>query len=94
MTGAFPGASNPQRVVGPWLDALVFSPVAGTILVEFAVDLSCSYRSIATSAVAAGVASNISGLRITGRFVRVTFTNTSGGGSGTNVEFGVYIRSN
>jgi hypothetical protein len=57
------------------------------------VDLTGLYRSIASSGVAAAIASNISGLRITGRFVRVTFTNTSGGGSGTNVELGIYIRS-
>lgn len=93
LAGGFPGVANPQRAVGPWLDALIFSPVAGTILVEFAVDTGTAYHAIATSAVGAGVASNISGLRITGRFVRVTYTNTSGGGSGTNVEFGVYIRS-
>jgi hypothetical protein len=93
IVGSFPGVSNPQRAVGPWLDALIFSPVAGTLLVEFAVDTGTAYRSIATSAVAASVASNISGLRITGRFVRVTFTNTSGGGSVINVEFGIYVRS-
>ena len=93
LAGGFPGAANPQRAVGPWLDALVFSPVAGTLLVEFAVDTGGLYRSIASSGVAAAIASNISGLRITGRFVRVTFTNTSGGGSGTNVELGIYIRS-
>jgi hypothetical protein len=93
IVGSFPGVANPQRAVGPWLDALIFSPVAGSLLVEFAVDTGCTYRSIATSAVAAGVASNISGLRITGRFVRVTYTNTSGGGSVTNVEFGIYVRS-
>jgi hypothetical protein len=93
IVGSFPGVANPQRAVGPWLDALIFSPVAGSLLVEFAVDTGTVYHSIATSAVAAGVASNISGLRITGRFVRVTFTNNSGGGSGTNVEFGIYVRS-
>jgi hypothetical protein len=93
IVGSFPGAANPQRAVGPWLDALIFSPVAGSLLVEFAVDTGTVYHSIATSGVAAGIASNISGLRITGRFVRVTFTNTSGGGSGTNVEFGIYVRS-
>jgi hypothetical protein len=93
LAGAAPGAANPPHAVGPWLDSLIFSPVAGSLLVEFAVDTGCLYRSIATSAVAAGVASNISGLRITGRFVRVTYTNTSGGGSVTNVELGIYVRS-
>lgn len=93
LSGGFPGAANPPHAVGPYLDALVFSPVAGTLLVEYAVDLGCLYRSIANSGVAAGVASNISGLRITGRFVRLTYTNTSGAGSGTNVELGIYVRS-
>jgi len=93
LAGAVPGAANPPHAVGPLLDALIFSPVVGTILVEFAVDTGCLYRSIATSGVAAGIASNISGLRITGRFVRCTFTNTSGAGSVTNVEFGIYVRS-
>ncbi len=92
LTGAFPGVTNPPRAVGPFLDALAFSAGAGTILVEYAVDLSTLYRAIATSAVPAAVATNISGLRITGRFVRVTYTNTSG--AGALVEFGVYVRSN
>jgi hypothetical protein len=51
----------------------------------------CSYRILFTTIVAANVPGNISGLRITGRFTRVTYTNNSGGVA--LVEFGVYVRS-
>jgi hypothetical protein len=91
LTGAFPGGT-PIPATGQNLDALVFTVNgAGTLLVEFAVDLSCTYRAISNSVVPAATATNISGLRITGRFVRITFTNTSGGPS--SVEFGAYVRS-
>jgi hypothetical protein len=87
-----PSADPTQFAIGPLLDALAFSAGAGSILVEYAVDYTCSYRAIATTIVPATVATNISGLRVTGRFVRVTYTNTSGGAA--LVEFGVYLRSN
>lgn len=87
-----PSADATQFAIGPLLDALAFSDQIGSIVVEFAVDYTCSYRAIATTAVPANVATNISGLRITGRFVRVTYTNTSG--VAALVEFGVYVRSN
>lgn len=91
-TGAFPGATNPQIAVGPLLDAAAFSvTTAGSILVEYAVDLTCAYRTVVTSVVPIGAFTNISGLRVTARFVRVTYTNT--GGVNSLVEFGVYIRS-
>jgi len=90
LTGALPGGT-PIPATGQNLDALVFATGVGTLLVEFAVDLSCAYRSIANSNVPASTPTNISGLRITGRFVRVTFTNTSGGAA--LVEFGAYVRS-
>lgn len=92
LTGALPDVVNPIiPAVGPNLDVLVFSAGAGTLLVEFAVDVSCSFRQISNSVVPASTATNISGLRVTGRFVRVTFTNTSGGAA--LVEFGAYMRS-
>jgi len=91
LTGAFPGAANPPVAVGPFLDVLAFSAGAGSIQVEYAVDLSCAYRALTPVVVPATTPVNISGLRITGRFVRVTYTNTSGGVALT--EFGVYIRS-
>jgi hypothetical protein len=89
--GGAPSVGTIIPAIGPYLDALAFSVGAGSILVEFAVDLGCSYRTIATSAVPANTATNVSGLRVTGRFVRVTYTNTSG--AGANTEFGAYIRS-
>jgi hypothetical protein len=91
IVGANPSADPTIVAVGPNLDVLVFSVGAGTLLVEYAVDSGCLYRSISNSVVPAGVATNISGLRITGRFARVTFTNTSGAAS--LVEFGAYVRS-
>lgn len=87
-----PSADPTQFAIGPFLDALAFSAGAGTILVEYAVDYTALYRAFSTSVVPASVATNISGLRITGRFVRVTYTNTSGAPQLT--EFGVYVRSN
>jgi hypothetical protein len=89
--GGAPSGGTIIPAIGPFLDALAFSVVAGTILVEFAVDTGTSYRQIALVAVPANTATNISGLRVTGRFARVTYTNTSGGAG--NTEFGAYIRS-
>jgi hypothetical protein len=91
LVGAFPGVANPQVAIGPNLDALFFSTQAGRIDVEYAVDLSCAYHVLFTTIVGANVPGNISGLRITGRFVRVTYTNTSGIISAS--ELGVYVRS-
>jgi hypothetical protein len=92
LTGAFPGGgTQPPVAVGPFLDALAFSAGAGSITVDYAVDRDCSYRQIAATVVPAGTATNISGLRITGRFVRITYTNTSGGAA--LAEFGAYVRS-
>jgi len=91
LTGAFPGANNPQIAVGPNLDAMWFSDQAGQVVIEYAADLSCAYRVVNTSLVVANAFGNYSGTRVTGRFVRVTYTNNSGAASQT--EFGVYIRS-
>jgi hypothetical protein len=91
LVGANPSGDPTVVAIGPNLDAVVFSVGAGTLLVEFAVDVTCTYRQVSNSVVPAGTLVNISGLRITGRFVRVTFTNTSGIASA--VEFGVYVRS-
>jgi hypothetical protein len=90
LTGAFPGGAQPQVAVGPYLDALYFADQAGQIDVAYAVDLGCAYRTLFTAVVAANVPGNISGLRITGRFVRLTYTN---GAVIALVELGVYVRS-
>ncbi len=93
LVGAFPGAGGvaPQVAVGPYLDAGAFSAGAGSILIEFAIDQSCLYRTVTTTLVPANAFTNVSGLRITARFVRVTYTNTSG--AGALAEFGTFIRS-
>lgn len=91
--GAFPSGAQATHAVGPFLDAGVFCDVATSLLVEFAIDRACAYRTVApASAIAASTFENISGLRITARFVRVTLTNTTGGAS-TVTEFGIYVRS-
>lgn len=92
LTGAFPGGSRPQTAIGPLLDALLFASGPTTIGVEYAVDQSCAYHFIVpATAVAASTPVNISGLRITGRFVRVTLTNADV--APIAAEFGVYVRS-
>lgn len=85
------GAEVAQPAVGPYLDAFIFSTGAGSFLIEFGVDSSASYRALSTAGVPASQATNISGLRITARFCRLTFTNTSGGAAA--VEFGAFVRS-
>lgn len=92
LTGAFPGGAQPQSAVGPLLDAVAFTTGAGggSILTEYAVDRGAAYRAFSPIAVASATLINISGLRITARFVRVTFTNVT---AGATVEFGVYVRS-
>lgn len=100
--GLYPPLAGPDapklHAVGPWLDAAVYivtaAPAAGTLLVEYAVDRGCDYRSaVAPAAIAAQTFVNISALRITGRFVRVTFSNTTPAHTALTVEFGTYVRS-
>jgi len=86
-----PSADATQFAVGPYLDAMVFCAGNGSVLIEYAVDYTCLYRSVNTTLVPAATLTNFAGIRITGRFVRVTFTNLSGAAALT--EFGVYIRS-
>jgi hypothetical protein len=90
LTGAVPAGPTPRIAIGPLLDVVVFSSGAGTLLVQYAVG-GGSYRDVAPIGVPASLLTNISGLRITARFVLVTFTNTSGGA--VAVEFGAYVRS-
>lgn len=92
LTGAFPGAADPPVAVGPNLDAMWFMDQAGSVLIEYAADLSCTYHTVNLTLVVANAFGNYSGTRVTGRFVRVTLTNLSGGAA-ASVDFGVYIRS-
>jgi len=83
----------PQPALGPFLDAGAFCSGAGgaTITVEFAIDSSpCNYRTMAVTIVPQNVFTNISGLRVTSRFARVTFTNVT---AAATIEFGSYIRN-
>jgi hypothetical protein len=93
QAGAFPGTNTAKpKAVGPWVDAMVFADQATSLRVEYAVDRGASYRTVAPDTVIpASTGINISGLRVTGRFVRITLLN--GSGVGANVEFGVYMRS-
>jgi hypothetical protein len=90
LVGAAPAGTN-QHAIGPLLDAFGFSDQVGRIDVDYAVDNGATYRNTFTIGIAAGIPTNISGLRITGRFVRVTLTNTAG--VAANVEFGIWVRS-
>jgi hypothetical protein len=102
-TLAYPGVNTPKlHAVGPELDMAVWADataghVAGnvaTVLTEYAIDRGCLYRAPVVATVINGnVFTNISGLRITGRFVRVRLTNTLGAGVFLDYEFGVYVRS-
>jgi hypothetical protein len=93
LAGAFPGANVAKpHAVGPYLDAMLFADQITSLRVEYAVDQGASYRQITPDTnIPASTGLNISGLRITGRFTRVTLLNTSG--VLVNVEFGVYVRS-
>ena len=84
---------TPQPAIGPFADAFVFTSGAGggTLQLEYAADANpCNYRAMSNTVVNAGIAANISGLRVTGRFVRFTFTNVT---NGATVEVGFYIRN-
>jgi hypothetical protein len=85
--------TTPQPAFGPFLDAVAFCTGAGggTITVEYAVDASpCNYRTMAVTIVPQNTLTNLSGLRVTGRFVRITFTNVT---AAAVIEFGSYIRN-
>lgn len=90
--GAGPQVS-PQIAIGAFLDVFAFTSGAGggTVLIEEAADASpCLYRTVDTVPVAAGVEGGVQGYRVTGRFVRITFTNVT---AGSTVEVGYYLRS-
>ncbi len=92
LSGALPSAGAIQFAIGPFLDAVCFDTGAGgaTILIEYAVDRGASYRVFNTTVVAQNTLTNIAGLRVTARFVRVTFTNVT---AASTLEAGVWIRS-
>lgn len=94
IAGGGPGPqTTPQPAVGPWLDVVVFTTGAGggNLLIQYAADASpCTYQNIFLNAIPGGQITNASGLRVTGRFVRVLFQNLS---AGATVECGFYIRS-
>jgi hypothetical protein len=92
LGGAFPSGAQPQQAIGPLLDAVCFDNGVGgaSILVEYAVDRSAVYRAFATTGVPQNTLTNIAGLRVTARFVRVTFTNVT---AASVLEAGVWIRS-
>ncbi len=83
---------TPVAAIGAILDVTLFASQAGTIQVFFAVDYTCTYRAVsAPIAVAASTFTNISGLRITARFVGIEYVNTAVVASTT--ELGCFVRS-
>jgi hypothetical protein len=103
LTGNYPGAGGVTvplpHATGPFLDAAVFSVPdaageAGLLTVEYSIDRGCAFHLVTPgTAVPASTFVNISGLRITGRFVRVTMANPAANTDDLVVEFGVYVRS-
>jgi hypothetical protein len=94
LAGALPSGGAIQFAIGPLLDAICFDAGAGgaTILIEYAVDRGAGYRQFSSTAVPANTLTNIAGLRVTARFVRVTFTNITGAPPSL-IECGAWIRS-
>ena len=95
--GAYPNGAAPAtpvlHAVGPWLDAAVYATGLTVLRVEYAIDRGCAYhQATPDTAILATTFANISGLRITGRFVRVSLINNALAGAVT-IEFGVYVRS-
>jgi len=83
----------PQAAIGPICDIGVFTSGAagGTISASYAVDANpCLYRTFFTTPVPTIAFSNVSGLRVTGRFLLLGFRNIT---AGAVVELGFYIRS-
>lgn len=76
--------------VGPYLDAFLFADQALTLAVFYAISAG-TFRQVSNSLIGASTFGNISGLRITGRYVRVQLGNASG--VVANFELGVYVRS-
>jgi len=103
LAGAYPdGSAGIAHATGPFLDAVavviangvgIVDP--GTLTVEYAVDRGCAYWPVTLgTACPYQTLTNISGLRITGRFVRVVLFNPTATVDHTiTVDFGVYIRS-
>jgi len=76
--------------VGPFLDVGLFASQALTLQVWMAMS-GGTFRQVSNTVVPASTFENISGLRITSRYVRVTLVNASG--IIANIELGVYVRS-
>lgn len=103
LIGAYPsvGAVPIPHAAGPFLDAAAWieANTAGEgalLTVEYAIDRGCPYCQVMPgTAIPDLTFVNISGLRITGRFVRVTLLNNNAAGAAhhIDVDFGVYVRS-
>jgi hypothetical protein len=85
------GATGMQSAIGPYLDAVMVCSQAATIEVDVFVDIGTNALALAVIPIAALTPANISGLRVTGRMVRISLTNN--GAVNADVEFGVYVRS-
>lgn len=87
--GASPSPAA-KIAVGPYLDAAIFSDQAVTLAAWFAISGGTFVQATSTL-VPASTFVNISGLRITGRYARVSLSNASG--VLANIQLGVYVRS-
>lgn len=88
------GPADALPSVGPNLDVALFSDGIGTLDIQLAIDGGGSFYSalVAPLAVPASQLLPVNMFRVSGRFVNVEFTNTSGGP--VDVDFGAYMRSN
>jgi hypothetical protein len=103
LLGDYPGLAGHlaplPHATGPFLDAAVYSVAhtkgeAGLLTVEYAIDRGCDFHLVTPgTAIPDSTFVNISGLRITGRFVRVTMSNPVTNADFLTVEFGAYVRS-
>lgn len=94
-TSAYPGTNAPKlHAVGPYLDCAVFADKQTSLLVEYAIDRGDTYHPLTSSptTITASTFINLSGMRITGRFVRITLANLDGANPAA-VKFGTYVRS-
>lgn len=87
------GQTTPQPAMGPFADVFILTTGAGggSVGIDYAVDASpCSYYNLFTGGFPAFVPTEVTGLRVTARFVRFTVNNAT---AAATIEIGFYIRN-
>jgi hypothetical protein len=86
--------TTPQPAIGPLADVFIFtnSSGGGTLRIRYAADANpCSYYPMYTATVPTLTPTNVSGLRVTGRFIEFFFQAAAA--AACVVECGFYIRN-